>query len=89
MWAAVTVTLLATFGGAAGGYLSGRARTLRVANERMYALKYSLRPSVGALQSSRLELERTGLGVQIGGRRHPWFIGGTSSPEARTEPNGA
>jgi two-component system cell cycle response regulator len=30
---------------------------LRVANERMYALKYSLRPSAGALQSSEVLME--------------------------------
>ena len=30
---------------------------LRVANERMYALKYSLRPSVGALQSNEVLME--------------------------------
>jgi len=29
----------------------------RVANERMYALKYSLRPSVGALQSNEVLME--------------------------------
>jgi two-component system cell cycle response regulator len=30
---------------------------LRIANERMYALKYSLRPSVGALQSNEVLME--------------------------------
>ena len=66
MWAAVTVTLLATFGGAAGGYLSGRARTLRVANERLtQAAKLSGAPFMSLLHESNAVL------AQVNASKYP------------------
>jgi sensor c-di-GMP phosphodiesterase-like protein len=59
MWVAVTVTLLATLGGAGCGYVAGRAEALRVANERLtQAAKLSGGPFFSLLRESKAVLEQ-------------------------------
>jgi sensor c-di-GMP phosphodiesterase-like protein len=66
MWVAVTVTLLATLGGAICGYMAGRVRTLRAANERLVqAAKLSGGPFVSLLDESNALL------VQVNASKYP------------------